>query len=122
MFDTGITTTTNRVDNARAVINEIEQAAKALGDAIATEQALEDNRCIAKSAALQRIMLTENPLTKKPHSASSAEAIVETDAEYAGYRAAQRRAVVASYEARGAFESAKLRAKLAVELVSMEGL
>lgn len=112
----------NTIDHTQVVINEIEQAAKALGDAIAAEQALEDNRCIAKSAAVLRIMATENPLTKKPHSASSAEAIVETDAEYAGYRAAQRRAVVATQEARGAYEAAKLRAKLAVELVSLEGL
>lgn len=44
-------------------------------------------RALEKRAAILRLMSSDNPLTGKPHSASSAEAIVESDAEYAAYLA-----------------------------------
>lgn len=70
-----------------------EAAADAYAEARETEQRFEDERPLVKHDAMLRLIALENPLTKKPHSASSAEAAVEQDAEYSGYLA-QRRAAV----------------------------
>ena len=106
------------IDAADEAIAAVEAAAAALGDARTREQALEDDRPAAKSAATLRLIGTLNPETGKPHSASSAKDVVETDPEYAEYRRQQRAAVMATEMARGAYEAAKLRAKLAVEVAS----
>lgn len=92
-------------------------AAEGLGLARAEEQRLEDERCAVKRAAILRIMQSENPLTGKQHSASSAEAVVETDGEYAEYRKRQRIAVVDTECARAAFYAARYRAELAIAQV-----
>ena len=49
-----------------------------------------------------------NELTGKPHSASSAEAIVEADAQYAAYLSQQRDAVIAKITAQAAYDSSVL--------------
>lgn len=106
------------MDRSTEYAKDIEDAADALADAVAVEMKLEDDRPIVKQRAVLRIVGTENPLTGKPHSASSAEAVVETDAEYYDYRATQRQAVIAKIRAAGAYEAAKAIARLAAAEVA----
>lgn len=111
-----MTNTTLMIDNARELIDTIEQRGEELADAVRAEQQLEDGRALAKSAAVRRIMQTLNEETGKAHSASSAEKIVESDEGYAAYRVAQANAVVEKQRAFARYEAAKLRARLAVSL------
>ncbi len=104
--------------DADEMLGRIERAGEALADAAEREAELEDYRAGEKSAAILRLMQGANPLTGKAHSASSAEAVVETDAEYAAYRARQRKATVATIHARVAYEVAKSRARLAAGVLS----
>lgn len=68
-------------DRATEAIDAVEAAGAALAQALCEEQTAEDGRAAAKVAAIRRLMdAGPNALTGKPHSASSAEAIVETDA------------------------------------------
>jgi uncharacterized protein YajQ (UPF0234 family) len=101
---------------ANQAIEAIEQAAERLALATKTEMELEDFRPILKSQAIRRLMATENPETGKPHSASSAEKVVEVDAEYAAHRRDQYNAVVETIRARGEYEAAKRRADVAIDL------
>lgn len=95
---------------------QIENAAGRLAEAVAYETRLEDERITEKLAAIDRIMLAgDNPFTSKPHSFSSAEAIVNTDSVYREYLARQREAVRERILARGAYESALVNANLAVK-------
>jgi len=104
-------------DVARKAIRNVRVAGESLGLAKMEEQRLEDERCTAKRDAIVRIMQSENPLTGKAHSASSAEAVVETDAEYAAYRKSQRQAVLDTQCAFADYEAAKLTAQLEVALI-----
>jgi hypothetical protein len=110
----------NAVEMATDAIDSIEAAASRLAAACRAEMELEDGRPAEKSAAVRRLMGSENPETNKPHSASSAEKIVETDGEYAAYRRRQYDAVVEKQRAYGAYEAARLRAKLSVGLAVVE--
>ena len=61
----------------------IKTAAKNLSAAVRQQMTLEKDRHVVKMAAISRIVSGgDNPLTGKPHSFSSAEAVVHTDAEY----------------------------------------
>jgi hypothetical protein len=91
---------------------DILEATDALAEAVEYETRLEDYRPEHKMAAIQRIMTEANPLNGKPHSASSAEAVVETDIEYKAYRQRQRDAVVRTIKARGLLAAAKANAAL----------
>lgn len=51
------------------------------------------SRPIIKIAAIRRLIGTRNEMTMKPHSVSSAEAEVESDAEYSDYLKSIRRTV-----------------------------
>lgn len=101
---------------AEQAIVAIETAAERLAAAVRDEMQLEDQRPIMKTLAIRRLMQSENPETQKPHSASSAEKVVEADAEYAAHRARQHEAVVETIKARAAYESAKRRADVAIDL------
>jgi len=104
-------------------IAHVEGAALNLTQAVANEMALEDERALVKVEAIRRIMESApNALTGKPHSASSAEAIVEQDAVYYEHRAKQRAAVCDVILMRGKYEAARLRARFAVELAAMDGI
>lgn len=81
------------------------------------ESDLEAERCTVKSAAILRILGEQNPLNGKPHSATSAEAVVETDPEYRAYLATQSETVFAKNMAWAGMESFKLRARLAISLI-----
>lgn len=95
------------------LVNDIKNAANQLASAVMHEQTLEDARATVKLAAIDRIMRAgDNALTGKPHSFSSAEAIVNTDNEYQGYLAQQRDAVRARIIAKGAYDAATAAARL----------
>lgn len=87
-------------------------------DAAGLEMDLEAERPIIKDAAIRRIMEQPNPLNQdKPHSATSAEKLVELDS---GYRAHLRRQRDAVYEKNMAFtrmQAAKLTAEMAIALL-----
>lgn len=95
------------------LVSNIESATIRLADATVAEMALEDSRINAKLAAIERIMAAgDNQLTGKPHSFSSAEGIVNTDAQYQDYLERQRDAVRQRILARGNYEAAIYAARL----------
>jgi hypothetical protein len=101
---------------AKNFADNITAAAAALADAVRRESELEDNRISVKMAAVERIMKSgDNPLTGKPHSFSSAEALVNTDADYSDYLGQCRDAVHARMIARGNYDAALATARLAAE-------
>ena len=100
------------MDAIDRAIGMVLDAAELYAKARAAEMELEDNRPAHKQVAILRIIKSgPNPLTGKPHSASSAEAVVETDAGYAAYRKLQREAVITAITAGGNYEAAKFRAR-----------
>ena len=99
------------------IVLDIIEAGDALAEAVEYETRLEDFRPEQKVAAIQRIMTEANPLNGKPHSASSAEAVVETDIEYKAYRQRQRDAAVRTIKAKALYAAAKAHASLAVVVV-----
>lgn len=100
-------TTLPFVDDALALYQE---HALALASLRLEEQKLEDERHIVKMRVIARIMASDNPLTGKPHSASSAEAVVNLDAEYGDYLARQRDVVLQKNIMHGKCEAARIRA------------
>jgi hypothetical protein len=98
------------------LVKNIEEKTRELADAVAAEQALEDARINAKLAAIERIMKAgDNPLTNKPHSFSSAEAMVNTDEQYQSYLEQQRHAVRRRILAKGAYDAAKAAARFGAD-------
>jgi len=96
-----------------SLVDHIMDTTHRLAEAVAAEQALEDNRINVKLAAIDRIMAAgDNQFTGKPHSFSSAENVVNTDADYQLYLERQREAVRARILARGAYEAALAAANL----------
>ena len=85
-------------------------AAAKCAEAREHEQRIEDERPMIKHAAIVRLMQGTNALTGKPHSASSAEAIVESDPDYAGYLATRRDAVHQHMLAQAERDVARMRA------------
>jgi tRNA G37 N-methylase Trm5 len=85
---------------------------------VAAEMLLEDTRPLVKYEAIGRIMGTPNTVTNKPHSASSAEAIVETDAEYWAVLAKKRQAVVDKLHAHASLEAARYRIQEALTVMA----
>lgn len=106
-----------RAEDAAAAV---EAAGKVLAEALQDEQRMEDERPRAKQAAIRRLMQTVNDDTGKQHSASSAEKVVELDADYMTYRKLQSAGVVARQTAWAAYDAAKLRAQLLVNLAGAE--
>ena len=98
------------IDNAETMLHD---AAEELGDRKAREMELEDERALIKHEAIKRIVGTLNDLTGKPHSASSAEAVVESDEAYAAHRGLQREAVRYTQLAYAKWEVAKMYARMA---------
>lgn len=97
----------------RDIVKQIEEAYEKYATAAEAEMLLEDGRAEVKNAATQRIMQAgDNPLTGKPHSFSSADAIVNTDAEYAEYLAKVRAATIARIRARGVVDAALAAVKI----------
>jgi hypothetical protein len=89
------------------VLRGLEAATQRFAAAVEHEMKLEDERGVAKMAAVSRIMSAgDNPMTGKPHSFSSAEAAVNSDRDYAEYLALLRDAAKARILARGNYEAA----------------
>lgn len=102
-----------KTEELTGFVHDIENTSRELAAAVTAEQTLEDARINVKLAAIERIMRADNPLTGKPHSFSSAEAIVGTDSEYQAYLERQRAAVHARILAKGRHEAALAAASLA---------
>ena len=99
--------------NAVNLVADIETSARHLAEAVAAEQAIEDNRINVKLAAIERIMAAgDNSFTGKPHSFSSAESVVNTDGLYQEYLERQRNAVKARILAKGNYDAAVAAARL----------
>lgn len=94
-----------------------ELQAKGYRQAAMDEATLEARRPVEKLEAIKRIMEAPNPLTEKAHSYSSAEAMVETDREYAGFLAGLREATYNRRAFEAQMESARLRARAAVAMI-----
>jgi hypothetical protein len=93
--------------------NKIEQAAVALAAAVTHEMELEDTRHVVKLNAVEHIMGSgDNKLTGKPHSFSSAEAMVNTDDVYAAHLKKLREAARDRIVAKGAYDAAVAAARL----------
>lgn len=92
--------------------------AREYGAAKGQEQQLENERHVAKLAAVLRLLPTENPLTAKPYSVSAAEAYVETDADYAAYLASQRAAMLARIDAEAARDAARADMHVASAMIT----
>ena len=107
-----------QAQDAEDAINAYETARATFADFLRLEMELEAHRAGIKAGAVARLMGEINPSSRdgKQHSASSAEAIVETDGEYAAYLLNQRNVVHAKNRAYTQAESAKLRASLAITL------
>lgn len=86
--------------------NAVRMAARQLAEAREREMQVEHERPVRKLEAIARIMQFPNVLNDKAHSASSAEAVVETDAEYAAYLGQCRQAVLNVIRARAEYEIA----------------
>jgi hypothetical protein len=92
---------------------KIEQAAVTLADAVVHEMELEDNRHVVKLNAIEDIMGSgDNKLTGKPHSFSSAEALVHTADSYAAHLTKLRHAARDRILAKGRYDAAVAAARL----------
>jgi len=90
-------------------------AGYALQKAVEAESRVTFFRPIAKTEAIKRIMAAgPNPLTEKPHSASSAETFVEQDALYAAACGEVTKAVTWRMQMEHEYAIAKLEAEYAV--------
>lgn len=105
---------------ARAAIERVIDATDHLAWCTAAVQERADGRAAEKSAAIRRLMQTMNDETGKPHSASSAEKVVELDPAFAQYRQTEAACEVERIRALGVYEAAKLAARLDAELFIAE--
>lgn len=92
---------------------DIVTAGRCLAEAVVAELEMEARKAGEKSDAIRRLIGSENVETGKPHSASSAEKIVETDREYAAFLAAQRSIVANKIVARAEYDAAVVAGRLA---------
>lgn len=107
------------MDADQAIVEVMDRATE-YASARDAELELEDERAGEKQSAIRRVMESgDNPLTGKAHSASSAEAVVETDASYADYKRKQRDATVRTIMTRARYEAAKYRAQLLVSVAEV---
>jgi len=92
---------------------DITYAGHKLAGAVVAEMEMEAKKPAEKSDAIRRLMQQENPETGKPHSASSAEKVVETDRDYANFLTTMREAVHAKIIARAHYDAAVCAGRLA---------
>lgn len=103
----------------REYAQDIAEAGLSLAEATLREMAIEDTRPLVKAEAIRRLVGTENPANGKLHSASSAEAVVEMDAEYAATLKAKREAVFQKIVARANYDASVAAARLATMEVAV---
>ena len=114
-----MTTTIDHEQTASLCLDEYEAASADHARLCSRELELENDRPILKRQAIMRLMGSENPLTTsadkpKLRSASSAEAIVESDPEYMAHLGAQRTVVFEKNMAYTRMTAARLRTELAI--------
>lgn len=107
-----MTTVEERIEAAR--LERVKEA-----DAAHTLATLEDQRHAFKLEAIERIAATSvQPVSGKPHSFSSAEALVETDEAYADFLAELREAARQRVLVAASAWALRLQAELAVRLAA----
>jgi predicted trehalose synthase len=87
--------------HATTEIAQYRNATEDYAQAMARELEHTHQKPVEKTAAILRLLGSQNPLTGKPHSASSAETLVESEPGYAAFLAAYRQAVVDRIRAEG---------------------
>lgn len=106
--------TTTIILDAEHRIAQIERRAVDVCFAIRQEQQAIDDRDTMLSALVNSLIGQPNPLTNKPHSATSAEAAAKDTEQYKAAQAARLTAEVKRVMAWADYERARLIAKLAV--------
>jgi hypothetical protein len=106
----------------RAAIAHLRAAGEALGLATGMELELQRGKPGEKLAAIRRLMADPggNGLTGKAHSATSAEAIAETDPEYASFLKRVSLATVQVILARTEYTAARIESQLELALLLAE--
>lgn len=102
---------------ADVAVTRIGDKAHELADAIRAEQRAITERDEYLSALVNSLIGSPNPLTSKPHSQSSAEALAKEDARYKELHAARTEAECARVLYGAYYEMAKLTARLHVAIV-----
>lgn len=100
-------------------IDAVEQAAGKLADAMAREAAKRAEKAEHEAAVVASLIGSPNPMTNKPHSASSATEAAGQDEGTVALRREIADAECAVVRARGEYEATKYRAQFAVALVSV---
>ncbi len=111
-----------------AAIRSLLAAGDNWAQALTTCDRLVDEQAGEKQDAILRLMQQANPLagTDKPHSASSAEKVAETDMRYAHFLAERRMATMARMKAEAEYYAARARAAywssvVAVPVMTLKG-
>jgi hypothetical protein len=86
------------------LLEQLTAKGEALGNALAHEQELEDDRAAIKADAIVRVMKRDGL------AATPAEKVVETDEQYFQHRARQRASIVARYRADAEYKAANAAA------------
>lgn len=102
-------------ENAYIEIAAVEGVALLLAHATTFETKLADERALVKDEGIARLRSSG-----VASSVTAAEKVIELDAAYMSHRELERKAVAARIVAQGKYEAAKLRARLAVELVAID--
>lgn len=100
-------------------IRDYEVARHGFANTLRSEQQMEAERAEQKSAAIGRIMATDNPLTSKAHSATSAESIASTDEAYAAFLLNVRNLVHSKLRLETGYHAAYLRAQLSIAVLKV---
>ena len=96
-------------EHAQAIVT----AGDRLAEAVEREMALTDEWPLVKLDAIDRLMKTSTQLSGKPHSLTSAESVVETDAAAMAHKVAIRTATRDKIKAKAYYEACRVRALVA---------
>ena len=105
------------ITQAHEAIEYLEAAGKDYEAALIRENNLETERTEWRALAVQSLLGTDNPLTGKPHSASSAEAAVGASADYLAKGAAITEVVARRHLVGTLITGYRLRGELAIAVV-----
>lgn len=101
-------------EHIESLIEKYKTAAAAYTEASVEEMRVEDTRALEKTAAIARLMQTDNPLNGRRHSASSAEAVVEMDTQYSEFLRGRRRATAVKLAAMSEMYAARWRVEATI--------
>lgn len=112
-----MSTTLRPTDVAAMTVDRITEYADALCDAMRAEQTAILERDELHLALTNSFIGQPNPLTNKPHSQTSAEALAKEDESYKAAQVRRQEAEYARIRASARYEQAKLTARLTVGVV-----